>query len=85
MPSDETRRLLKNFGVAVTEYEDAIRNSSSEEKMRESEADARSSPGGVGPDRSSSRRFRPSAGLTLENRALPTNFRFSNRRTATGS
>lgn len=40
MPSDDTRRLLKSFGVAVTEYEDAVRNKSSVEEIRKSEAAA---------------------------------------------
>ena len=26
MPTDETRRLLRTFGVAVTNYEDAVNN-----------------------------------------------------------
>jgi len=41
MPSDDTRRLLKIFGVAVTEYEDAIHNKSSVEEVRKSEAEVR--------------------------------------------
>ena len=40
MPSDDTRRILKIFGVAVTEYEDAIRNKSSAEDIRNAEAEA---------------------------------------------
>jgi hypothetical protein len=40
MPSDETRRLLKLFGVAVTEYEDAVLNKSPVEETQKSEADA---------------------------------------------
>lgn len=41
MPSDETRRLLKTFGVAVTAYEDAVRDkSSTEEIRRKAEAEA---------------------------------------------
>jgi hypothetical protein len=39
MPSDDTRRLLKVFGVAVTEYEDAVRNKSSIEVIRAAEAE----------------------------------------------
>jgi len=31
MPTDETRRVLKVFGVAVTAYEDAVDKGSSEE------------------------------------------------------
>ena len=31
MPADETRRVLKVFGVAVTAYEDAVDKGSSEE------------------------------------------------------
>jgi hypothetical protein len=41
MPSDETRRLLKMLGVAVTEYEDAVRSRSSSEEIRKREAEAR--------------------------------------------
>ena len=41
MPSDETRRLLRTFGVAVTAYEDAVLNRSSLEEMRKSEGEAR--------------------------------------------
>jgi hypothetical protein len=41
MPSDDTRRLLKVFGVAVTDYEDAVRNRSSVEEVRKCEAEAR--------------------------------------------
>ena len=33
MPSDETRRLLKVFGVAVTSLEDAIDNKASFEEI----------------------------------------------------
>jgi hypothetical protein len=40
MPSDETRRLLKLFGVAVTEYEDDVLNKSPVEETQKSEADA---------------------------------------------
>lgn len=41
MPSDEIRRLLKTFGVAVTAYEDAVRSNSSMAEILECEADAR--------------------------------------------
>ena len=41
MPSDETRRLLRLFGVAVTAYEDAVRNRSSMEELRKSEREVR--------------------------------------------
>ena len=41
MPSDETRRLLRAFGVAVTAYEDAVQDGSSAEDVRKAEADAR--------------------------------------------
>jgi hypothetical protein len=41
MPSDDTRRLLKTFGVAVTEYEDAVLSKSSMEEILEAEAEAR--------------------------------------------
>lgn len=39
MPSDDTRRVLKVFGVAVTEYEDAIRDRSSVDAIRMAEAE----------------------------------------------
>jgi len=41
MPSDETRRLLKTFGVAVTAYEDAVHDKSPMEGILEAEAEAR--------------------------------------------
>ena len=41
MPSDETRRLLKTLGIAVTEYEDAVHGRSSREEIRRWEAQAR--------------------------------------------
>ena len=41
MPSDETRRLLKTLGVAVTAYEDAVRGKSAMEAIVRSEAEAR--------------------------------------------
>jgi hypothetical protein len=43
MPTDETRRLLRTFGVAVTNYEDAVNNGAPPEKIKEAEAEARSS------------------------------------------
>ena len=41
MPSDETRRLLRLFGVAVTAYEDAVQNRFSMEEVRKSEREVR--------------------------------------------
>jgi hypothetical protein len=41
MPSDETRRLLRAFGVAVTAYEDAVHDKSSMEEVRKAERDVR--------------------------------------------
>jgi hypothetical protein len=41
MPTDETRRLLRTFGVAVTNYEDAVNNGAPAEKIAEAEAEAR--------------------------------------------
>jgi hypothetical protein len=41
MPSDETRRLLRAFGVAVTAYEDAVHDRSSAEEIRKAERDVR--------------------------------------------
>ena len=39
MPSDETRRLLKVFGVAVTSLEDAIDNKASYEEIMKWDAE----------------------------------------------
>lgn len=41
MPSDETRRVLKVFGVAVTAYEDAVEKGSPAEEMAKAEAEVR--------------------------------------------
>jgi hypothetical protein len=42
MPTDQTRRVLKVFGVAVTAYEDAVDKGSPEEVAKaESEVDTR--------------------------------------------
>lgn len=40
MASDETRRLLKEFGIAVTDYEDAVGQGASAEKLSKAEAQA---------------------------------------------
>ncbi|HVO92561.1 MAG TPA: hypothetical protein VMT22_06950 [Terriglobales bacterium] len=39
MPSDQTRRLLKLFGVAVTVFEDAVTNGASAEEIARAEAE----------------------------------------------
>ncbi len=39
MPSDETRRLLKNFGIAVTTYEDLIQDRASSAEIQKAEAE----------------------------------------------
>ncbi|HEY7315986.1 MAG TPA: hypothetical protein VIE89_00315 [Candidatus Binatia bacterium] len=41
MPSDETRRLLKTFGVAVTTYEDAVEADGSDEEINKADAEYR--------------------------------------------
>jgi hypothetical protein len=41
MPSDEVRRLLKTFGVAVTEFEDAVHQGAPVAELREREAEVR--------------------------------------------
>ena len=41
MPSDETRRLLKTLGVAVTAYEDAVHDKAAMDAILQSEAEAR--------------------------------------------
>lgn len=42
MPSDETRRLLKLFGVAVTNFEDAVERGAPAEEIAQAEAEAKS-------------------------------------------
>jgi hypothetical protein len=39
MPSDETRRVLKIFGVAVTAYEDAVESGAPDEEINKAEAE----------------------------------------------
>jgi len=41
MPTDETRRVLKVFGVAVTAYEDAVDKGAPPEEVRKAEAEVR--------------------------------------------
>ena len=41
MPSDETRRLLKVFGIAVTTLEDAVRDGAAADEVARSATDAR--------------------------------------------
>ena len=43
MPTDETRRLLRVFGVAVTSYEDAVEKGAPPEEVSKADAEARSS------------------------------------------
>jgi hypothetical protein len=39
MPNDETRRVLKVFGVAVTTYEDAVEKGAPAEEINNAEAE----------------------------------------------
>jgi len=41
MPTDETRRLLKVFGVAVTAFEDAVDKAASADELKKAESEAR--------------------------------------------
>ena len=41
MPTDETRRVLKVFGVAVTAYEDAVDKGAPPEELRKAENEVR--------------------------------------------
>jgi hypothetical protein len=41
MPTDETRRLLKTFGVAVTTLEDAVHNQAPADEIARAERQAR--------------------------------------------
>ncbi|OGQ72540.1 MAG: hypothetical protein A3G94_07405 [Deltaproteobacteria bacterium RIFCSPLOWO2_12_FULL_60_16] len=41
MPTDETRRVLKVFGVAVTAFEDAVDKGAPPDEVRKAEAEVR--------------------------------------------
>jgi hypothetical protein len=41
MPTDETRRVLKVFGVAVTAFEDAVDKGAPPEELRKAEAEVK--------------------------------------------
>jgi len=41
MPSDETRRLLRMFGIVVTEFEDAVAEGAPLEKLTKLEVQVR--------------------------------------------
>jgi hypothetical protein len=41
MPSDETRRLLRTFGVAVTNFEDAVSSGAPADEIKQAEDEAR--------------------------------------------
>ena len=41
MPSDETRRVLRTFGVAVTTYEDAVEAGAPADEIDKAEAEFR--------------------------------------------
>ena len=41
MPTDETRRVLKVFGVAVTAFEDAVDKGAAPEELRNAEAEVK--------------------------------------------
>ena len=41
MPTDETRRVLKVFGVAVTAFEDAVDKGAAPEELRKAEAEVK--------------------------------------------
>jgi hypothetical protein len=41
MPTDETRRLLKTFGVAITTLEDAVHDKASADEIAKAERQAR--------------------------------------------
>jgi hypothetical protein len=41
MPTDETRRVLKVFGVAVTAFEDAVDKNASLDELKKTEAEVR--------------------------------------------
>jgi len=41
MPTDETRRLLRVFGIAVTAFEDAVDKGAAPEELREAETEVK--------------------------------------------
>ena len=41
MPSDETRRMLRVFGVAVTTYEDSVEKGESHDALAKAEGEVR--------------------------------------------
>jgi len=41
MPTDETRRLLRVFGVAVTAFEDAVEKGAAPEELRKAETEVK--------------------------------------------
>jgi hypothetical protein len=41
MPSDETRRLLRTFGVAVTQFEDAVSSGAPTDEIKQAGDEAR--------------------------------------------
>jgi hypothetical protein len=41
MPTDETRRVLKVFGVAVTAFEDAVEKNASPDELKKTETEVR--------------------------------------------
>lgn len=47
MPSDETRRVLRTFGVAVTTYEDAVEAGAPADEIDKAEAEFRATLGEV--------------------------------------
>ncbi len=47
MPTDETRRLLRVFGVAVTAYEDAVEIGAQAEELSKADAEVRTRLGEV--------------------------------------
>ncbi len=47
MPTDETRRLLKVFGVAVTAYEDVVEKGAQAEELSKADAEVRARLGEI--------------------------------------
>ena len=41
MPTDETRRLLRTLGVAVTQFEDAVSSGAPADEIQQAEEEAR--------------------------------------------
>ena len=71
MPSDETRRVLRTFGVAVTTYEDAVEAGAPADEIDKAEAEyPRHSQRGDGFDRTVAREEKYALSAKIRNEKL---------------